>query len=70
MNVENIIEQNRNLIQQVIRRPFKYKSIISYSREDFLNQVEEREEAEYLEKVYGVKNKFLNELSIPKKINC
>lgn len=70
MNVENIIEQNRNLIQQVIRRPFKYKSIISYSREDFLNQVEEREEAEYLEKVYGVKNKFLNELSISKKINC
>lgn len=62
MNAEEIIEYNRTLIQQVLERPFKYKPIISCSREDFLKQVEEREEAEYLEKVYGIKNKFLNAL--------
>jgi hypothetical protein len=42
-------------------RPFKYKPIFSSSREDFEKQVELREEAEYIEHVYGIKNKFRND---------
>jgi len=61
MNANEIIEHNRKLIQQVMCRPFKYKSIFSSSREDFEKQVELREEAEYIEHVYGIKNKFRND---------
>lgn len=61
MNAAEIIEYNRMLIQQVMGRPFKYKPIISSSREDFEKQVELRKEAEYNERVYGIKNKFRND---------
>lgn len=56
-----IIEHNRSLIQKVLGRPFLYKPFETcYSREDFLKQVDEREEAEYLERVYGIKNPYKN----------
>lgn len=58
MNPTEIIQHNRELIQQVIGRRFLYKPIHSISRKDFEAQVELREEAEYLERVYGIKNKF------------
>jgi hypothetical protein len=58
MNINEIIEHNRMLIQQFLGRPFKYKPIISSSREDFEKQVELRDEAEYLERVYGIRNEF------------
>ena len=68
MSPEEIIEHNRNLIQKVLGRPFKYKPFLPYkTREEFEKQVDERLEAEYLERVYGIKNEFKNELSISEK---
>jgi len=61
MTTDEIIQHNKDLIQKVMGRPFLYKPFkTSYSREDFLKQVEEREEAEYLERVYGIKNPYKN----------
>jgi predicted NodU family carbamoyl transferase len=68
MTPEEIIEHNRNLIQKVLGRPFMYKPFAPYeTREEFEKQVDERREAEYLERVYGIKNEFRNELSISEK---
>lgn len=65
MTPEEIIEHNRNLIQKVLGRPFKHKPFLPYkTREEFEKQVDERREAEYLERVYGIKNEFKNEISI------
>lgn len=61
MTPEEIIEHNRNLIQKVLGRPFMYKPFAPYeTREEFEKQVDERREAEYLERVYGIKNEFRN----------
>jgi len=58
MNTTYIIEYNRGLIQDVIGRKFLYKPIYSSSRKEFEKELDKREEAEYLERVYGVTNKF------------